>query len=77
MPVSLLCFASADPVPAVRWFKNGTRLPISGQHTQNRSGLNILYPTREDEGKYVCRVINIAGMVDLDVFLSVLSKSLK
>ncbi len=72
--VSLKCHARADPIPAVRWFRNGTRLPIAGQHTQDRYGLTILDPTHSDQGKYTCRVINVAGMVDLKVFLTVISE---
>ena len=74
-PITLLCSASGDPLPAYVWRRNDTRLPIPGQHFQDKFGrLRIYDPMPEDEGIYVCQVINIAGDVFLEVFLTVQSK---
>ena len=62
-----------DPVPAVRWYKDGALLPTDNQ---DRFGLTILNPTAEDEGEYLCRAVNVAGEVTLKVLLTVQSESL-
>ena len=64
--VKLLCNASGDPKPFIRWTKDGKLLQSS-----NTTEFLISKIERKDGGSYVCTASNPAGSAFYSVFVKV------
>ena len=68
----LQCRASGYPVPDIAWTKNGGRLPSLDRHILLPSGtLRVVRASTSDQGQYVCRAINVIGVVLARALLTV------
>ncbi|XP_015767382.1 PREDICTED: peroxidasin homolog [Acropora digitifera] len=68
----LQCRASGYPVPDIAWTKNGGRLPSLDRHILLPSGtLRVVRASTGDQGQYVCRAINVIGVVLARALLTV------
>ena len=70
--VILRCIATGTPVPIQTWTRNG--IPLTDSRFQVQSGggeLSMREVREEDEGRYQCHALNVAGsaidMVDLNI----------
>lgn len=78
MPVTFATRIDGEPLPQVKWFKNGVELLRSPNFVIDQAGpdvsLTIPRATPNDSGKYTCVAENSTGQTVADVFLTVLVK---
>ncbi|XP_078498867.1 hemicentin-1 [Lissotriton helveticus] len=73
--LNLECETRGVPVPAVTWYKDGQPLVSSPQAQYLEKGQTLQIPRAQvsDSGKYTCRAVNIAGMMEksfnLDIYV--------
>ena len=78
--VSIECAVDGDPVPEVRWMKNGVKLNVEEDdglsvETKDKSSvLTILKAEKEDSGIYTCNASNIFGSTEEDTQVKVIGK---
>ncbi|XP_045905935.1 hemicentin-1 [Micropterus dolomieu] len=70
----LNCEVRGDPLPSIRWSKNGINIQISNRIRQLDNGSLAIYGTvSEDSGNYMCVATNDAGVVERSVTLTLQS----
>ncbi|XP_035509461.1 hemicentin-1 [Morone saxatilis] len=70
----LNCEVRGDPLPTIRWSKNGINIQISNRIRQLHNGSLAIYGTvSEDAGNYMCVATNDAGVVERSVTLTLQS----
>ncbi|XP_027145831.1 hemicentin-1 [Larimichthys crocea] len=70
----LNCEVRGDPLPTIRWSKNGINIKISNRIRQMDNGSLAIYGTvGEDAGNYMCVATNDAGVVERSVTLTLQS----
>ncbi|TKS74334.1 Hemicentin-1 Fibulin-6 [Collichthys lucidus] len=70
----LNCEVRGDPLPTIRWSKNGINIKISNRIRQLDNGSLAIYGTvGEDAGNYMCVATNDAGVVERSVTLTLQS----
>uniref|UniRef100_A0A3B4Z1V9 Hemicentin-1 n=1 Tax=Stegastes partitus TaxID=144197 RepID=A0A3B4Z1V9_9TELE len=70
----LNCEVRGDPLPTIRWSKNGINILISNRIRQLDNGSLAIYGTvSEDAGNYMCVATNDAGVVERSVTLTLQS----
>ncbi|XP_070817740.1 hemicentin-1 [Chaetodon trifascialis] len=70
----LNCEVRGDPLPTIRWSKNGINIQISNRIRQLDNGSLAIYGTvSEDAGNYMCVATNDAGVVERSVTLTLQS----
>ncbi|XP_044055859.1 hemicentin-1 isoform X2 [Siniperca chuatsi] len=70
----LNCEVRGDPLPTIRWSKNGINIHISNRIRQLDNGSLAIYGTvSEDAGNYMCVATNDAGVVERSVTLTLQS----
>ncbi|KAJ1172187.1 hypothetical protein NDU88_004037, partial [Pleurodeles waltl] len=64
--INLECETRGVPVPAVTWYKDGQPIVSSPRAQYLDKGLTLQIPRAQvsDSGKYTCRAVNIAGMME-------------
>lgn len=79
-PVTFATRVDGEPIPFVKWFKNGVELVRSTEYVIEQVGpdasLTIPKVTPKDSGKISCVAENAAGRTVADVFLTVLVKGM-
>ena len=73
--VKLSCVGSGDPSPDVRWTAPGGRSVNSRRTLISNDGLSIYDVGPTDQGWYQCTASNRLGVVNADVYLAVIGKS--
>ena len=77
-PVTFATRIDGEPMPHVKWFKNGVELVRSPEVVIEQVGpdvsLTIPRAAPKDSGKYTCVAENPTGRTAADVFLTVLVK---
>ena len=67
---SFKCLATGDPVPKIKWRKDGENLPQDNHHVILQNGsLEIINPSQSDEGIYQCVAQSEAGEVTSEAAL--------
>ncbi|XP_074524022.1 hemicentin-1 [Halichoeres trimaculatus] len=67
----LNCEVRGDPLPTIRWSKNGINIQINNRIRQLDNGSLAIYGTvGEDAGDYMCVATNDAGVVERSVTLT-------
>lgn len=71
--VELPCHAKGQPIPAIKWRRNGSLLENSGQHHRisPHGDLYIFNAEKSDEGLYECGAENSVGFASVHVSLTV------
>ncbi|XP_061153333.1 hemicentin-1 isoform X4 [Syngnathus typhle] len=70
----LNCDVRGDPLPTIQWSKNGVNLHINDRVRRLDNGSLAIYGTVvEDAGTYICVAVNIAGVVQKSVSLTLQS----
>ncbi|KAM8746417.1 hemicentin-1 isoform 1-T1 [Acanthopagrus schlegelii] len=70
----LNCEVRGDPLPTIRWSKNGINIQINNRIRQLDNGSLAIYGTvSEDAGNYMCVATNDAGVVERSVTLTLQS----
>ncbi|KAG5889229.1 hypothetical protein JTB14_006365 [Gonioctena quinquepunctata] len=67
--VKLHCQAEGNPLPTVKWAKNGIQLPPSAKYFYNTDGLSIRNIDAGDHGTYQCEAINDYGKIIAEAYL--------
>uniref|UniRef100_A0A671W9G0 Hemicentin 1 n=1 Tax=Sparus aurata TaxID=8175 RepID=A0A671W9G0_SPAAU len=70
----LNCEVRGDPLPTIRWSKNGINIQINNRIRQLDNGSLAIYGTvSEDAGNYMCVATNDAGVLERSVMLTLQS----
>ncbi|XP_071947832.1 hemicentin-1-like [Antedon mediterranea] len=70
--VTIPCVVTGSPRPQVTWWKNNRQLQIDGlKYIQTEDGLKIRRVDTADAGVYTCYAINDAGVLPVDVEMTV------
>ena len=73
------CSFNGIPKPNIQWFytSGGSRVQLTQtQHYIITAGsLEIRQIQKKDEGKYICKAVNVAGQLESSVYLRVKGKS--
>ena len=64
-PVQLTCEAVGQPLPVVRWYKDGVAITPHNEHTPT---LEILELNIDDRGFYYCSASSVIGGNTVSVF---------
>jgi hypothetical protein len=74
--VRLLCEASGDPKPQITWTKNGMRISELDPHyfLDDSGSLEIYTVDQQDSGTYSCTAVNVAGVKEKRLSLSIQSE---
>ena len=73
----LLCEAHGDPKPQITWTKNGLRISEADPHyfIDDTGSLEVFTVDQQDAGMYSCMAVNVAGVKEKRLSLSVQSNS--
>lgn len=76
-PITLWCPATGNPVPIIRWYRNGRLIDLDAilannyRVLDNGQGLEINRAGRVDDGVWTCEAENAAGTNQLEIDLDV------
>ncbi|KAI1722964.1 immunoglobulin i-set domain-containing protein [Ditylenchus destructor] len=75
-PITLWCPASGNPLPKIRWYRNGIEIDQRSNHQNYRildqgQGIEISKSVDEDDGIWTCEAENAAGTSQLEIPLDV------
>ena len=72
--VALHCVVTGRPGPSILWLRNGTEIHRDGHYSPLHNGTLLVYNVRKgkDEGEYVCRAMNGAGVAEITIIVDVL-----
>ena len=71
--VSLHCEVDGEPLPTIRWFKDGAQVNLDNDRITTENGFLILQEVvTSDSGDYHCQAVNTLGQVRVLVFFSTL-----
>ena len=71
--MSLLCRAKGFPEPTVTWRRSDGKMPIGRTHVINDKTLQLTELTAHDSGIYVCEAQNIAGVMSVKTYVTVVA----
>jgi len=71
--VRLVCDVEGDPEPEITWSKNGRRISDSDPHyfMDSSGSLEVLSADLHDTATFVCTAVNVAGLREKRIRLSV------
>ena len=72
--VKFRCPAAGNPMPTIRWLKDGRPLPADSRWTKRITGLTISDLRTEDSGTYICEVTNTFGSAEVTGTLTVIGE---
>lgn len=78
-PVTLQCPVSGNPIPEIKWFRNGTSTELNNDGNvyiyEDGRKLSLLRPKEIDSDVYICIADNSVGTVSYDFSLDILGKT--